>query len=180
MKNDIQNLIDTLNRGGIAVVRTDTLYGVVARADIQSAVERVYAVKSRDPAKSCIVLVGDVAQVYDNEREFRHDIDILGSQPTSFLIESPDAPAWLLRENLLLAYRLPAVEWLRQVLRETGPLIAPSANLEGSPPARTVEQAKEYFGDQIDLYVDGGEVADDIPPSRLVRISPDGMIHRLR
>ena len=43
-------------------------------------------------------------------------------------------------------------------LEQTGPLIAPSANLQGQPPAKNIQEAYEYFGDAVDLYVDGGTV----------------------
>ena len=44
----------------------------------------------------------------------------------------------------------------------------------------TTEEARKYFADSIDLYIDGGEVPADTPPSRLVRIEADGTMTRLR
>lgn len=177
---ELRNLITTLKGGGIAIVRTDTLYGIVARADDEAAVARVYAVKNRAPHKSCIILVGSAEQAYGNVEELEKDIKAMSDTPTSFLLEASSAPHWLLRQNTYLAHRLPAIDWLRRVARETGPLIAPSANPEGEPPARTIDEAKAYFGDQVDFYLDGGEVPVDTPPSRLVRIEPDGAMTRLR
>lgn len=180
MDNSLKQLIDVLLRGGIAVIRTDTLYGIVARAEDEQAVERVYRVKGRDTRKSCILLVSDASQVYGDQEAFRHDTTIPVGQPASYLIESPSAPHWLLRENQSLAYRLPGLDWLRLVISHTGPLIAPSANPEGLPPARTIEQARQYFGQWVDLYVDGGEVSADTPPSRLVKVKADGSLVRIR
>jgi tRNA A37 threonylcarbamoyladenosine synthetase subunit TsaC/SUA5/YrdC len=54
------------------------------------------------------------------------------------LIDAPMAPEWLLRANNMLAHRIPDLPWLKEVLSEVGPLIAPSANLEGLAPARTI------------------------------------------
>jgi len=173
-------LIETLRRGGVAVVRTDTLYGLVARADDRVAVERVYGIKSRDQLKSCIILLDTTRFAYDNHVELDADVHRYHDVPTSFLIESPHAPTWLLRKNSELAYRVPADENLRGLLKKTGPLIAPSANPEGLPPARTIQEAKEYFGDRVDMYVDGGEVPADTQPSQLLRINKDGHVERLR
>lgn len=75
---------------------------------------------------------------------------------------------------------MPADEGLRELLRQTGPLIAPSANPEGAPPARTISEAEAYFGDGVDIYVDGGEVPLDINPSRLLRLHKDGSKEWLR
>lgn len=174
-------LIALLRSGGIAVIRTDTLYGLVASADDEQAVERVYTAKGRDVHKSCIVLLDDIRSMYGKgddlareERQFRSDV------PTSFLVPGESAPRWLLRENNDLAYRVPADVSFRQFLAETGPLIAPSANPQGLPPARTIDEARAYFGDKVDCYVDGGTVPADMPPSRLLRVHDDGRVEQLR
>ncbi len=176
MKDIRQNLIRVLMKGGIAVIRTDTLYGIVARANDEQAVDRVYAAKSRDLRKSCIVLLADEQQAYGALST--KSIETHG--PTSILVDSPLAPEWLRRESDEIAYRLPDLPWLREVIREVGPIIAPSANPEGMPPATTVDEAIDYFGKAVDLYVDNGEVPASIPPSRLIRQRPDGTVDILR
>ncbi len=176
MKDMRQELISTLMNGGIAVVRTDTIYGIVARANDESAVARVYAAKGRNPEKSCIVLIANAEQAYGDLVPVRYD----ANQPTSILIDAPQAPRWLLRANELLAHRIPNLPWLKEVISETGPLIAPSANPESLPPARTIAEARAYFGDAVDLYVDDGEVPVDTPPSALIRVNDDGTVERLR
>jgi L-threonylcarbamoyladenylate synthase len=176
MEDIRQKLIDVLMHSGIAVVRTDTLYGIIARANDETAVERVYAAKGRNPEKSCIVLIADPMQAYGDISAARHTVD----GPTSVLVDSPKAPEWLLRANNMIAHRIPDVPWLAEVIREVGPVIAPSANPEGMPPAMTVDQAKRYFGQNVDLYVDGGTVPADTPPSKLIHITEEGTVERLR
>lgn len=174
-------LIELLKSGGIAVIRTDTLYGLVASADDEAAVERVYTVKGRDAHKSCIVLLDDMRSAYGRGDELGSDAHRYQSDvPTSFLIHGSGAPDWLLRENNDLAYRVPQSLAFRQFLAQTGPLIAPSANPQGLPPARSIAEARAYFGAAVDLYVDGGEVPADTPPSRLLRIHDDGRVESLR
>lgn len=174
-------LIELLRSGGVAVIRTDTLYGIVASADDHVAVERVYQIKGRDANKSCIVLLDDMRSAYGRGDELDADEHRYHSDvPTSFLINGQGAPNWLMRENNDLAYRVPNDLNLRHFLSKTGPLIAPSANPQGQPPARTIQEAKVYFGDAVDMYVDGGEVPVDTPPSRLLRVHDDGNVERLR
>ncbi len=173
-------LIDVLTSGGVAVIRTDTLYGIVASANDHQAVERVYAIKDRDLSKSCIILIDVPEKAYSHPAQLEHDIELYHGEPTSFLIESKGAPEWLLRQNTELAYRVPASPDLRALLAKTGPLIAPSANPEGLPPAKSIEEARDYFGDKVDVYIDGGTVPDDTLPSRLLRIKNDGSTERLR
>jgi len=51
---------------------------------------------------------------------------------------------------------MPAKKELIEFLKETGPLFAPSANPTGMPASTTIDEAKRYFGEKIDFYVDGG------------------------
>lgn len=176
MEDDKQKLIHTLMNGGIAVIRTDTVYGIVARANDEIAVERVYEAKGRDADKSCIVLIADPMQAYGD-----YPLDYaFPKEPTSVLVESPKAPSWLLRANSRIAHRIPAIDWLIEVIREVGPLIAPSANPQGQPPALNVSQARDYFGDTIDMYVDGGQVPTTVTTSKLIWVHENGATERLR
>ena len=175
-----QKIIDLLVSGGIGILRTDTLYGIVARADNEQAVERVYELKDRDTSKSPIVLIGSQDQLFDqpNESTARLTREMWPGR-VSIIIPSREAPAWLTRGNASVAYRLPDDKSLRQLLSLTGPLIAPSANPEGLAPAMTIEQAIGYFGDDVDFYIDEGEVYSNVP-SQLLRVKDDGEVERLR
>lgn len=173
-------LASTLLSGGVAVIRTDTLYGIVARADDASAVSKVFAAKGRNQAKTAIVLVANVESAYDSHSELEHDHRLYDETPTSFVVTTQRAPSWLRRDNGTIAYRIPHHRQLGELLAQTGPLIAPSANPEGLPPALTVAQAINYFGDVVDIYVDGGEVPADVQPSRVLHVHEDGTIEQLR
>jgi L-threonylcarbamoyladenylate synthase len=78
-----------------------------------------------------------------------------------------------------LGYRVPAEADLRALLKRTGPLVAPSANPEGAPPAADIAETRAYFGNQVDLYVDGGRVTAN-KPSRIIRFTADGASEVLR
>ncbi|MDQ3284035.1 MAG: Sua5/YciO/YrdC/YwlC family protein, partial [Acidobacteriota bacterium] len=55
-----------------------------------------------------------------------------------------------------LAVRVPALDWLRELVRRTGPLVSTSANRSGEPPAETAESLARDLHDRIDAIVDGG------------------------
>lgn len=169
-------LSEMLKAGNVGVLLTDTLYGLVAKADNEQAVERVFQLKHRDAEKPPIVLISDVSQLYDPLPE-GVDETIGGLWPgrNSVILPSPSAPQWLVRGGQGVSYRLPDNPRLRQLIAETGPLIAPSANLQGEPPARSVGQAEGYFGDQVDFYVDGGVAVNDSPSSLYSLVGPGDM-----
>ncbi len=175
-----QDLIDLLRSGAVGVLKTDTLYGIVARADDEDAVERVYTLKSRDERKSPIVLISSLDQSYDDIGATEKTLlEQVWPGPVSVILPSRNAPTWIRRGNDSVAYRLPADDDLCALINQTAPLIAPSANLEGNSPAMDIKEAMAYFADRIDFYVDEGKVADSTP-SQLLRVDLNGKAERLR
>jgi len=53
---------------------------------------------------------------------------------------------------------MPSNEFLLQLLKITGPLVAPSANFEGEKPAVNISGAKKYFKDSVAFYIDAGDL----------------------
>lgn len=173
-------LVQMIGGGAVGVLLTDTLYGLVAKADDKVAVERVYKIKARTASKSPIVLISNVSQLYD---PLPDDVDqtIDGKWPgkNSIILPAPSAPDWIIRGNHGVAYRMPDTTMLRKLLDQTGALIAPSANPEGKTPARSIGEAQGYFGDTVDFYVDGGVAFND-QPSQLFSLTIDGSFEQLR
>ena len=177
------NLIKILGDGQVAIMPTDTIYGLVGRADRQDTVERIYKLRQRNPEKPCIILIGDIAELK------KFSISLSGSQkselsklwpgPVSVILECKDEKfSYLHRGTHSLATRMPGSTELRELLLQTGPLLAPSANPEGLSPAKNIEEARKYFGDDVDLYINGGEISSK--PSRLLRLRSDGSAIILR
>lgn len=177
---DDPSVASMLLAGNIGVIRTDTLYGIVCIAHNLESVERVFARKGRDEHKSPIVLIGNQRQLFDVatplERKF---LSTVWPGKVSVILDSISAPSWIERGNGTVAYRLPADRVLQRLITITGPLIAPSANPQGERPARTIQEAVDYFGEQVDFYVDGGEVTNNTP-SQLLRFYENGHSKKLR
>jgi L-threonylcarbamoyladenylate synthase len=174
-----ETIAETLLDGGIVVIRTDTIYGIIARASDEKAVEKVYEVKQRERNKQCIVLIADASSVPAHAKLIER-ITNTEKIPTSVVVPASDEPEWLLRGGDSVAYRIVRSELLKQVIERVGPVIAPSANPESKPPARNIAEAKKYFGDSVDLYVDGGTVPKTVHASQIIRIHPDGTVDHLR
>lgn len=176
----INTIISTLLNGGIVILRTDTIYGILARANDQKTVEKIYKLKDRRAHKPFIQLISDASQAFDNGDLIEKYSRKYRDRPTSIIVESPSAPKYLVCNGTNIGYRIERGGLLNDIIQQTGPLVAPSANPEGLKPARTIKQARKYFGDTIDLYVDGGEVPNQVEPSRIIRINPNGSIDLIR
>ena len=182
-----KNLLDTtvieaLRAGKLVVAPTDTIYGLLARADSQKAVDELYRVRQRDRTKSCIILLSSADNIPEITAEQRRIYDQLYyERPTTIVVRvSPDIMPHLVRTDATLAFRVvPSGTALSELIQCVGPLLAPSANLAGQPPATTINEAIAYFGDQVAVYVDGGKVAE-AAPSRIIKFTDDGHVITLR
>lgn len=172
-------LAECLKSGGVVVMPTDTLYGIVARATNKDAVARAFRIRDRDIAKPCIVLAADMAQIKKLARPAPLHIQFAQRYwpgPLSMTIPASAAAADYLqhRQTRTIAFRVPRHPALQKLLKTTGLLIAPSANPAGLLPATTMAEAMAYFGDKADGYVDGGDLSG-AAPSTLVAVHNDGV-----
>jgi L-threonylcarbamoyladenylate synthase len=166
--------------GGVGVLRTDTLYGIVGRAGDERAIHRIYELKGRDETKSPIVLISSTNQLFDEPSMIRRTFfESVWPGKVSVILPSSKAPSWIRRGNQSVAYRLPDDVSLTSLITQTGPLAAPSANPEGKAPAMNIDEANAYFGEKVDFYVDGGQVTLS-EPSQLISVSDNGEVTRLR
>jgi L-threonylcarbamoyladenylate synthase len=146
--------------GGMAVILTDTIYGVVGCTLNKITVNKIYLLKNRAPAKPCIILISNPNQMLDFgvKPSWLNKTAKYWPGPNSLIVPTHKKDIdYLTRGSGTLAFRLPNKPDLIALINKTGTLIAPSANPEGLEPAKTIAQAKKYFGKEIDIYVDGGD-----------------------
>ena len=155
--------------GEIAVIPTDTVYGVVARAVDAAAVARLYALKSRE-GKPGTLVAANVDQLIELGID-RHYL----TRATEFwpgavsLITPCGQNLFYIHQGVnSLAVRIPNDKNLLELLQQTGPLLTSSANQPGEPPATIVDEAKAYFGELVDWYEDGGYI--NAEPSTVIKI----------
>lgn len=178
-----RELIETLKKGGIAVMPTDTIYGLVGKALDKDVVNRIYEVRRRNPDKPCIILIGEESQIKDfsiflnpiQEKKLKE----FWPGPVSIVLDCLDEKfEYLHRGTNTLAFRLPKDQSFRDFLNEVGPLIAPSANPEGYPYSKDIDEAQGYFGNAVDYYLDTGFLEGK--PSKVVRLQGDSTVSILR
>jgi len=172
-----------IRNGAIGVMETDTIYGLVGSAFFPDVVNRIYQIKHRNINKPFIILVSDVEHLkyfgVNVTKELLVQIRNYWPGPNSIIlpIEDPVKFDYLTRGGNKLCFRMPDMASMFELLDLTGPIVAPSANLEGEAPAKTIQEAYEYFGDMIDFYCDGGTI--DRGASRIIEFV-DGKLIELR
>lgn len=157
---ELRELDDHLRVGGLAIVPTDTVYGIVGDWGAPGAAEKIFEMKRRPAEKRLIALVADFATV---ER------CALATPAARQLAEQfwPGALTLVLAtaDGTTQGFRAPAHPWLLAWLRRRGrPLLSTSANPSGAPPAATPGLAREYFsGTEGVWFVDGGAGGGGVP-----------------
>jgi L-threonylcarbamoyladenylate synthase len=170
-------VIDLINEpGAIGVIPTDTLYGVVACATDKKAVERLYDLKKRENKPGTLIAANlEQLEKLGLKHRYLKAVEQFWPGAISIIIPCGDpALAYLHQGKMSLAVRIPADKQVQQWLRQTGPLLTSSANQPGKPPAANIGQAKQYFGDDVDFYVDGGDLSNR-QPSTVIRIIDDAI-----
>lgn len=171
-------LVELLKHGGVGVLPTDTVYGLVCAAANGNAVARLYALKSREK-KPGTLIAASVDQVID--LGIQEDVVRVVEKfwpGVSVVVQAGEHLTYIHQGLETLAVRVVADEDLKTFLEQTGPLLTSSANLPGQPPANTIAEAQAYFGDTVDFYVDGGDLSGR-QSSTLIRVV-DGVPEVLR
>ena len=158
---DRDALAAVVRDGGVIVLPTDTVYGIGTIATNPAAITRLLAAKGRDRQMPPPVLVSSVKSIDElcvevPEAAYRLAHAYWPGALTLILRARPDLGWDLGDTNGTLAVRMPNHKSTLALLHATGPMAVTSANTTGNPPAITLEEARGYFADRVDAYVDGG------------------------
>jgi len=167
---------EILLSGGVAVIPTDTVYGLAAHPDRLSAVERLYTIKGRAAQKPIALLAADAVAV---RRFFGGELppgaDDLAARhwPGALTLVLP-------KDSIFEGLRVPDHEWTRRLLARCGGVLrVTSANLSGCRPATDAPAALADVGLSADVVIDDG-VSPGGVPSTVVRIDSSGAFSILR
>lgn len=167
-------LVKMLEDGAVGVLPTDTIYGIACRAADGSAVEQLYKLKERE-RKPGTVIAASTQQLIDLGIPARYLNAAKQYWPNPVSIETPHDLAYLHQDTRRQAFRVVKNQEVQNLLAQTGPLLTSSANDPGKPPANTIQEAEKYFGDQVDFYVDGGDLSGR-PPSTIIKVVDDEVV----
>lgn len=154
---------DAIRAGGLVVYPTETIYALGADAGNAEAVQRLLAAKGRDDGRGMSVLVADLEQARA----------LLDTSPGTEAVElarrwwpgpltlvlpaAAGLPRGLVGETGGVGLRCSSDPVAAALLKAAGvALTATSANPSSLEPARSVQTAREYFGDSVECYVDDG------------------------
>jgi L-threonylcarbamoyladenylate synthase len=175
LENDILKCIGVLEKGGLILYPTDTIWGIGCDATNREAVEKIYRLKKRPGEKSMIVLIADEREIGSyvanpDERIF-HFLKTT-KRPTTVIYEH----AYELADNLVSEHNSVAIRVCREpfcselIRRFKKPIVSTSANYSGESFPATFADIKNEIADGVD-YVVHYRQNDKIPgqPSAVIK-----------
>lgn len=175
--------VAALQSGVLAVLPTDTVYGVAADAFQPKATSRIFAAKRRSRSFPLPVLIRGPKQLLGLVTQVPERAERLMAAywpgPLTLVVRSDPNLQWNLGTTEgTVAVRMPMDEVALDVIRAVGPLAVTSANLSGQPPARTALGAFDQLGETVACYVDDGPRRGS-QPSTIVDLTREE-VHVLR
>lgn len=186
MQNDIKQALEVLQKGGVILYPTDTIWGIGCDATNEAAVKRVYEIKKRADSKSMLVLMENVNLL---ERYMQEVPEIAYS-----LIEVTDKPMTIiypaaknLAPNLLaedgsVGIRITTERFTQTLIqRFRRPIVSTSANISGEASPAIFAEVSEEIKKAVDYVV--GYRQDDVAPARpssIIKLGVGGEIKIIR
>lgn len=185
-RDDIRQAVDVLNRGGIILYPTDTIWGLGCDATNAEAVKRVFEIKQREDAKALITLVDSEAKVQAYVREMPDvawDLMEVADSPLTIIYDGARnlAPN-LLAEDGSVGIRVTHETFSNYLcLRFKRPIVSTSANLSGQPSPRCFADIAPEIVAAVDYVCTSRRQETVCPsPSHIIKLGVGGEVKVIR
>ena len=176
---DAEAFEDCIARGGVAIFPADTVYGLATDPESSEGVERIYTLKGRPPQRPSAVmffsLEDALAALPELGQRTREALERLLPGQVTPLVPNPQRlfPLACADQPERLGVRVPRLAGELAPLAAVGrPVLQTSANLSGSPDARSLDAVPEDIRVGVDVVLDGGELPGT--PSTVVDLTSYG------
>jgi L-threonylcarbamoyladenylate synthase len=149
-----------IQQGEVVAFPTETVYGLGADANNPEAISRIYVLKGRPADNPLIVHLSDKDQAAAFAKTISSDAKKLMNHcwpgPLTLIFDKKPEVLDAVTSGLsTVALRIPDHPIALELIRKTGPLVAPSANKSGKPSPTNVNHVRQDFGDDFPV-LDGG------------------------
>jgi L-threonylcarbamoyladenylate synthase len=161
----VEAAVEAIRGGRLALIPTDTVYGLATNPYSEAPVRRLYSAKGRDDVQPTALVAADLDVLLESIPELRGRAETIARAllPGGFTLVLPN-PArrfrWLTGTSPeTIGVRVPELAGPGgEVLAEVGAIAATSANLPGGPDPRTLDEVPEVLREAAEAVVDGGEL----------------------
>lgn len=173
-------LCNLINNGELAIVPTDTVYGIIADATNEEAIKKVYMAKRRSFSKPLIIMVSSiemlkkyVKNISDVEKKL---IEKYWPGRLTILFKRNNKISDLLTNSGdYIGIRLPDNKELCKLMNMLNkPLVSTSANISDNMTITEISMLEDELKNNISYIVDGGKLND--LPSTLIKVEDEKII----
>lgn len=157
----IRQAAEVLHRGGIVAYPTEAVWGLGCDPENTAAVQRILALKKRDPGKGLILIAADITMfapyLSDLKPALIEQLQCSWPGAITWLIPNNHrVSAWISGGRDTVALRVTAHPTAAALSRAFGgPIVSTSANPQGLAPAKSLMKVKAFFGKKLDAYTPG-------------------------
>lgn len=157
-KEDLQQALETLRKGGIILYPTDTVWGIGCDAGNEEAVRRIFRLKQREDSKSMLCLLdapGKLQGYVEEVPEMAWDLIELTTKPLTIIYPGAKNVATpLIAEDGSLGIRITGEKFTQALCSGLhAPLVSTSANISGQPAARNYQEVSKEILEGVDYVV---------------------------
>lgn len=175
LENQMNEICDVIQKGGIVAFPTETVYGVGIHFDDEEALERLMEAKNRDYSKAITLMVADkkdISQYAYISPQAQKMIDQFMPGMITLIFKKKESVRDIMTNGkLTIGIRIPDSEFVLSLLKKVGPMLVTSANLSQHPNTTSTQEVLNQLEGRIDLVVDG-KTSDNIA-STVVDVSQD-------
>lgn len=175
----VKEALRTLKNGGIVAYPTESFYAIGIMADDEAALKKLYKIKKRPLEKAIPVIIGNKNVLKSLVKSIPPQAEELIKEfwpgPLTIVFDARSSlPVVLSGGTGKVAVRIPGESFALYLARSANfPITATSANPSGKPPAQEPDEVIDYFGEDIDLVIDGGKTLGGKPSTIIdVTVSP--------
>lgn len=177
---------EILERGGVILYPTDTIWGLGCDATNRQAIERIIRIKGRPKNKSLIILVKDTGMLSDYVESIPEKaLELMRTSLKPLTIIYPGAknlPTDLLSNDGSIGIRVVGHEYCQRILSELKrPIVSTSANFSGEESPKNYSQISPRIMEAVD-YISMEEREDkaEHQASSIIRITDEGNVDVIR
>jgi tRNA threonylcarbamoyl adenosine modification protein (Sua5/YciO/YrdC/YwlC family) len=175
-RKQILHAVKILERGGVIVYPTDTIYGLAADILNKDAVAKIFKIKQVSSHKLLSFIFADLTDIarwaHIPTNVYRIMRRVLPGKYTFILPASKEVPRGILEKRKTIGIRVPDSEVARSLVAELGrPLLSASVPKETDDYSTDPDEIAERYRYDIDLLLDAGVMPN--LPSTIVDFSVD-------
>ncbi len=175
LENQMNEICDVIQKGGIVAFPTETVYGVGIHFDDEEALERLMEAKNRDYSKAITLMVADkkdISQYAYISPQAQKMIDQFMPGMITLIFKKKESVRDIMTNGKsTIGIRIPDSEFVLSLLKKVGPMLVTSANLSQHSNTTSTQEVLNQLDGRIDLVVDG-KTSDNIA-STVVDVSQD-------